>query len=59
MFVEVCAELLGDAEELSDFEPCYYGGSGSRNRSLSVDGFAQDSVDSSSCVSLSQISGKR
>jgi hypothetical protein len=41
-FVDVCAELLGEAEELSDFESCYFRGSGSRNRSLAVDGFAQD-----------------
>ena len=39
-FVDVCAELLGDAEEIADFESCYYRGTGSRNRSLSVDGFA-------------------
>jgi hypothetical protein len=31
-FVEVCAEFLGDAEELADFEACYYRGTGSRNR---------------------------
>src|ERR1700722_17256545 len=46
-FVEVCADLLSEAEELSDFEPCYFRGSGSRNRSLAIDGFAQDDVDGS------------
>jgi hypothetical protein len=57
MFVEVCAELLGDAEELSDFEPCYFRGSGSRNRSLAVDGFAQDSVDGSLRLVIADFSG--
>ena len=57
MFVEVCAELLGDAEELSDFEPCYYRGSGSRNRSLAIDGFAQDSVDGSLRLVVADFSG--
>ena len=57
MFVEVCAELLSDAEELSDFEPCYYRGSGSRNRSLAVDGFAQDSVDGSLRLVVADFSG--
>ena len=27
-FIEVCADLLGDAEELADFEACYYRGGG-------------------------------
>jgi len=25
-FVDLCAELLGDAEELADFEACYFAG---------------------------------
>ena len=31
-FVDVCADLLSEAEELSDFESCYFRGSGSRNK---------------------------
>ena len=46
-FVEYCAELLSDAEELADFESCHFRGTGSRNRSLAVDGFAHDEVDGS------------
>jgi hypothetical protein len=44
-FVDAYAELLSEAEELSDFESCYFRGTGSRNRSLAVDGFAQDNVE--------------
>lgn len=43
-FVEVCAELLGNAEEIADFEACYFRGTGSRNRSLGVDGYALDDL---------------
>ena len=46
-FVGVCAELLSDAEELSDFEACYFRGTGSRNRALAMDGLAEDDVDGS------------
>jgi hypothetical protein len=56
-FVEVCADLLSEAEELSDFELCYFRGSGSRNRSLAVDGFAQDSVDGSLRLVVADFSG--
>jgi len=56
-FVDVCAELLGEAEELSDFESCYFRGSGSRNRSLAVDGFAQDGVDGSLRLVIADFSG--
>lgn len=57
VFVEVCAELLSDAEELSDFEPCFFRGSGSRNRSLAVDGFAQDGVDGSLRLVVAEYGG--
>jgi hypothetical protein len=57
IFVEVCAELLGDAEELSDFEPCYYRWSSPGKRSLAVDGFAQDSVDGSLRLVVADFSG--
>jgi hypothetical protein len=56
-FVDVCAELLSEAEELSDFESCYFRGSGSRNRSLAVDGFAQDDVDGSLRLVIANYSG--
>jgi AIPR protein len=57
MFVEMCAEALSDAEEISDFEACYYRGTGSHNRSLAVDGFAQDSVDGSLRLVVADFSG--
>lgn len=56
-FVDVCADLLSEAEELSDFESCFFRGSGSRNKSLAVDGFAQDSVDGSLRLVIADYSG--
>jgi hypothetical protein len=56
-FVDVCAELLGDAEELSDFEACYFRGTGSKNRSLAIDGIAQDDVDGSVRLIVANFSG--
>lgn len=56
-FVELCAELLGDADEIADFEACYFRGTGYRNRSLGVDGFAQDDVDGSLRLVIAEFSG--
>lgn len=56
-FVDVCADLLSEAEELSDFESCFFRGSGSRNKSLAVDGFAQDGVDGSLRLVIADFSG--
>jgi hypothetical protein len=56
-FVDVCADLLSDAEEICDFEHCYFRGSGSKNRSLAVDGYAQDSVDGSLRLVVADFSG--
>jgi hypothetical protein len=57
VFVEMCAESLSDAEELSDFEACYYRGTGSHNRSLAVDGYAQDNVDGSLRLVVADFNG--
>lgn len=57
IFVDVCAELLSDAEELSDFEACYYRGTGSKNRALAIDGLAQDDVDGSIRLVIANFSG--
>jgi hypothetical protein len=57
-FVEVCAEFLGEAEELADFETCYYRGTGSRNRSLGVDGFAVDDLDGSVRLVIADYGGE-
>ena len=57
-FVDVCADYLGDAEEIADFEVCYYRGSGSRNRSLGVDGFAMDDLDGSARLLIAEYGGE-
>ncbi|MSV27490.1 MAG: AIPR protein [Bryobacterales bacterium] len=57
-FVDVCAELLGDAEELADFEACYFRGTGSRNRSLGVDGYAMDDLDGSVRLVIAEYGGE-
>ena len=56
-FVDVCAEMLGDAEEVADFEACYYRGTGSKNRSLGVDGYAVDDIDGSVRLVIAQYEG--
>jgi hypothetical protein len=43
----VAAELLQDAGEISNFESCYFRGTGHRRRALAVDGFAFDDADDS------------
>ena len=58
VFVDVCAELLSDAEELSDFEACYFRGTGSRNRAIAIDGLAQDDVDGSIRLVIASFSGE-
>ena len=45
-FIDYSIQLLQDAEEVSDFEACYYRGTGSRNRAIAVDGFLHSSVAS-------------
>jgi len=57
-FVDVCAGLLGDAEEIADFEACYFRGTGSRNRSLGVDGFAIDDLDGSIRLVIAEYGGE-
>jgi hypothetical protein len=46
-FVEYAAHLLEEAEEVYDFQSCYYRGTGSRNRQLSIDGYSFDDADGS------------
>jgi hypothetical protein len=46
-FVDVAVGLLVDAGEVSDFEPCYYRGTGSHRRGVEIDGFAFDEADAS------------
>jgi hypothetical protein len=56
-FVEICAEYLGDAEEVADFEACYFRGTGARNRSLGIDGFALDDLDGSIRLVIAEYGG--
>ena len=57
-FAEVCGQLLEEAEELFDFEPCYYRGKGSRSRNLAVDGYAIDDADKSMRLLVAEFSGQ-
>src|SRR5436853_3407028 len=51
-FVNVVADMLADAGEVSDFEPCYYRGVGARRRAVEIDGFAFDDADGSARLFL-------
>jgi hypothetical protein len=48
-YVTVVSERLMEAEEFQDFEPCYYEGSGIRDRRLKlrIDGYSYDDTDGS------------
>jgi hypothetical protein len=46
-FVEITSGLLADAGELADFELCQFKGTGSKKRSLALDGYAFDEADDS------------
>jgi hypothetical protein len=46
-FVDCCATRLQEANILSDFTPCYYKGTGARNRALELDGYSFDELDDS------------
>lgn len=58
-FAELCGELLEEAEELFDFEPCYFRGRGSRNRNLAVDGYSFDEADQSFRIVVAELSGEQ
>lgn len=56
-FVGESARRLLEAEEMPDFEPCHYDGTGSKNRKLRVDGYAIDDVDGSVSLLLANYQG--
>ena len=56
-FVDFCADLLADADEIADFESGYFRGTGSKNRSLGVDGFALDETDGSMRLLIADYEG--
>jgi hypothetical protein len=57
-FVTIAAQKLIEAEELEDFEPCYYEGTGKRNRKLQVNGYSFDDVDDSVKLLISYYNGE-
>ena len=58
-FVELCGDLLEDAEEISDFTPCFFRPSkGTGPRKMSVDGYAFDEADQSARMVVADYSGQ-
>lgn len=56
-FVAEASRRLIEAEELSDFEPCYFEGVGTRHRRLRVDGYSFDDVDGSVTLVIAHYDG--
>lgn len=56
-FVATAGQMLEDAEEIVDFMPCPFRGTGTRRRSLGVDGYAFDEADGSVRVVIAAYSG--
>lgn len=56
-FVTEAARRLVEAEELTEFEPCYLPGTGSRNRKYRVDGYCFDDVDGSVALVVAVFNG--
>lgn len=57
-FVAVAGRLLEEAEEVVDFMPCPFRGTGTRRRSLGVDGYAFDDADGSLRVVIADFRGE-
>lgn len=55
-FVFELGERLSDAEEFQDFLPCFYSGTGGRNKSIKVDGYEYDEIDNSIRLLISDFS---
>lgn len=58
-FGSVAGEMLEEAEELVDFVPCPYRGTGSRRRSVAIDGYAFDEADGSLRVMIAEFDGEQ
>ena len=56
-FVKICALKLFEGDVLPDYTPCYYQGSGFRNASLRVDGYAYDDRDGMFYMLVASYSG--
>lgn len=57
-FVEHAANILVESEEMDNFEPCYFRGSGPRKKALWVDGYAFDDVDGSCRLMVAEWEGE-
>jgi len=57
-FGTIAGEMLEDAEELVDFVPCPYRGTGTRRRSLGIDGYAFDEADGSLRLVIAEFGGE-
>jgi hypothetical protein len=58
-FGSIAGEMLEEAEELIDFVPCPYRGTGTRRRSLGVDGYAFDEADGSLRLVIAEFDGNQ
>jgi hypothetical protein len=58
-FGSVAGEMLEEAEELVDFVPCHFRGTGTRRRSLAIDGYAFDEADGSLRVVIGEFAGEQ
>jgi hypothetical protein len=58
-FVEEAAVRLADADEIADFVPCHFRGTGARQRHVSVDGYAFDESDNCLRLLIGSWSGAR
>lgn len=56
-FGSVAGQMLEEAEELVDFVPCPFQGTGPRRRSLAIDGYAFDEVDGSLRLVITEFDG--
>ncbi|MEW6131201.1 MAG: AIPR family protein [Acidobacteriota bacterium] len=56
-FVAEAARRLVETEELDNFEPCHFEGTGSRQRKLRVDGYCFDEVDGSFSLLIAKYEG--
>lgn len=57
-FGVVAGQMLEDAEELTDFMQCTFRGTGSRRRSLGIDGYSFDEADGSLAVLIANFGGE-
>jgi hypothetical protein len=57
-FVAVAGRILEEVEEVIDFMPCPFRGTGTRRRGLGVDGYAFDDADGSLRVVIADFGGE-